>query len=360
MNRGSSSAHFVLGAEVGFSQLLDLSDGQGNSTEVHERLADLKRGGVDATIRVMESVMNNLQELYECSLDARWLPSEALPLMHTVYRAFSQNQLRKLELRCQDIEELGNPATMCHLINLRELSLEIVGPPKYSPSEQAQMIQMAEFMSKLDLCSFSLSTSPHPDYSAFFAALGRFPHLRKLVLRVDLGEKSLSDPYHLLRFLHQVSPQLESFQFQPRFSDRNYVSLFASLAQAPCILSDLQALTISNVPDFDLVLSLLRRSQDTIVDVTIEDSLDLQQLQEIVFALTHNGKGALKTLCIEIQVLSPAVFDLLSRRLPNLHDLRVVYRAIGGSYLDGDEYEVHPLIEDAVRGLASISPQTMS
>ncbi|KAL4263352.1 hypothetical protein AB1N83_005004 [Pleurotus pulmonarius] len=328
-------------------KLQNLSDGQENSTQVHERLADLKRGGIDATIRVMESAMNNLQELYECSLDARWLPSEALPLMHAVYRTFSQNQLRKLELRCQDIEELGNPATMCHLINLRELSLEIVGPPKHSPSEQAQMIQMAEFMSKLDLCSFSLSTSPHSDYSAFFAALGRFPHLRKLVLRVDLSEESLSDPYPLLCFLHRVSPQLESFQFQPRFSDRNYVSLFASLIQAPYILSDLQTLTISNVLDFDLVLSLLRRNKETIVDVTLADSLDLQQLQEIVFTLAHNGKGTLKTLYIEIQVLSPAVFDLLSRRLPNLRDLQVVYNAIGGSYLDDDEREVHPPIEDA-------------
>ncbi|KAF4582715.1 hypothetical protein EYR40_002639 [Pleurotus pulmonarius] len=327
-------------------KLQNLSDSQENSTQVHERLADLKRGGIDATIRVMESAMNNLQELYECSLDARWLPSEALPLMHAVYRTFSQNQLRKLELRCQDIEELGNPATMCHLINLRELSLEIVGPPKHSPSEQAQMIQMAEFMSKLDLCSFSLSTSPHSDYSAFFAALGRFPHLRKLVLRVDLSEESLSDPYPLLCFLHRVSPQLESFQFQPRFSDRNYVSLFASLIQAPYILSDLQTLTISNVPDFDLVLSLLRRSKETIAAVTLEDSLDLQQLQEIVLALTHDGKGTLKTLGIKIQVLSPAIFDLLSRRLPNLRDLQVVYNAIGGSYLDDDEREVHPPIED--------------
>ncbi|KDQ22870.1 hypothetical protein PLEOSDRAFT_1091088, partial [Pleurotus ostreatus PC15] len=158
-----------------------------------------------ATIRAMESVMNNLQELYECRLDTRWLPSEALPF---ICQAFSQNEL---ELRCQDIRELGNLATMAHLSNLQELES---WPAQDSPSET---IQIAEFLSKLDVSSFSVHLATPRLPRLFFVALGPFPRLRKLVLGVDLSEKSLSDPFTLLRFLIVYLPLSEILRPQRRF-----------------------------------------------------------------------------------------------------------------------------------------------
>lgn len=312
------------------------------------QLAALLKGGPDATVKAMQSALENLRELYECVLDTRWSPLPGGTVLRSLLHTLSQNNLRKLDLRFHNFDVVDELVRI-PLKSLRELSLEFTCSPELR--HEVSIIRLTQCVNRVGphLTMFSLSTPPQFDYLAFFANLGEFPRLHKLVLRVALNHQ-ISSESPLLSFLRAVSPHLTTFEFHPRFSYLNDPLFFTSLRHTDDVLSDLQVLTLSNVSDFDLTLSLLRRSQETISELTVKNRLlEFSQVKALALAATHRSHSALRALHIEVQVLSPAVLDFIARCLPCLENLHILYKTVCGGYLDSNDHEISTTVDGAVR-----------
>ncbi|KAF4571675.1 hypothetical protein AB1N83_010009 [Pleurotus pulmonarius] len=316
-------------------------------TTVETQLAALLKGGPDVTVDAMQCALEKLRELYECVLDIRWSPLPVGRVLRSLFHTLSQNNLRKLDLRFHDFDVVDELIRI-PLKSLRELSLEFTCSPELR--HEVSVVRLTQFANRVGphLTMFSLSTPPQFDYSAFFANLGEFSRLHKLVLRVALSHQ-ISSESPLLSFLRAVSPHLTTFEFHPRFSYLSDPLFFTSLRHTEDVLSDLQVLTLSNVSDFDLTLSLLRRSQGTISELTVKSHLlEFSQVKALVLAATDCSHNALRALHVEVQVLSPAVLDFIARCLPCLENLHILYKTVCGGHLDPNDHETYTSADGAV------------
>ncbi|KAF4565397.1 hypothetical protein EYR36_001968 [Pleurotus pulmonarius] len=281
---------------------------------------------------MMETTLSNMLNIQTCTFNSTQVPAAAAPLIRVLQKTLSQS-VRKLVLECSRVYELQTLVnTTFQLKCIEDLSVILRFHPDSSPTQRHSdqrflANRLAPFVNALHptLRAFSITAARGVDYSTFLNALDVFPHLHQLSLQLDFDDQKLSEPNALIQFLHDNSSQLTSVTLHPSSSSDSPWGVFPSrLESDPQIFSNLRSLTIVDPPhDLELVYSLIERSKNTMKCLRVEGCrLDLPQIRQLGSTL---GSTPVVSLGLEVDALSPAVLDLLSKDLPRLESLSITF-----------------------------------
>ncbi len=284
---------------------------------------------------MMETTLSNMVNIQTCSFNSTQAPAAAEPLIRVLQKTLSQS-VRKLVLECSRVYELQTLVnTTFQLKRIEDLSVILRFHPDSSPTQRHSdqrflANRLAPFVNALHptLRSFSINAARGVDYSTFLDALDVFPRLHQLSLQLDFDDQNPSEPNALIQFLRDNSSQLTSVTLHPSSSSDCPWGVFTSrLELDPQIFSNLQSLTIVDPPhDLKFVYCLIARSKDTMKCLRVEKChLDLPQIRQLGSTL---GPTPVVSLGLEVDALSPAVLDLLSKELPRLESLSITFAQV--------------------------------
>ncbi|KAJ7119688.1 hypothetical protein C8R44DRAFT_706574 [Mycena epipterygia] len=245
--------------------------------------------------------------------------------------------LRKLTLHAQ----LGNFTNLLSTVdfdNLEELELNFDHDPGDVRADVALLRDsIAPFVNhfRRSLGTLLISSASKMDLSPLFYALAPFPRLRKFAAHVAFDSAHLSDPGGLVRILRTNSDTISSVQLGRSFAASSdealdlrstWSGLSTAMESDPAVLSNLAALKIPALRNFDATIACLRRSANTLTSLCLVDYfLTERELVELVQIFSHRPFDAgLKSLHIGVAYMTPDLLDFLASRLPGLLNLNLV------------------------------------
>ncbi|KAL4263476.1 hypothetical protein AB1N83_004804 [Pleurotus pulmonarius] len=322
------------------------------SLEVGVLKAQLTSGKAKHVVKAMQAAAANMSGLNECVVETRCLPPIAAPLFLTLSTVIVSN-LRKLDVQCS-AAELAT-LTTAGLKGLEEFRIALEfqacheSADALARDQQYLVTGLAALLNGLapSLSTLHLACYARLDLSPFFNALGVFPSLHQLSLHISLAPDLLSNPAALVHFLCQQSQQLRSVELLPQFYEPGphiWGDFFSRVAMVDRALSELDELKMFYPVDLDVVDDWISRSKETLKRLHLyRRFLSVPQVKHLglVFPRLHINLTALH---LEVHVLCPAIFDILSRHALTLESLNLVYQAVGGTYLssNGDEHQHSP------------------
>ncbi|KAF4577304.1 hypothetical protein EYR36_005291 [Pleurotus pulmonarius] len=330
--------------------------GSAFSLEVEAFRAQLNSGKAKHVVKAMQAAAANMSGLNECVVETRCLPPIAAPFFLTLSTVIVSN-LRKLDVQCSALELAT--LTTAGLRGLEEFRIALEfqacheSADALARDQQYLVTGLAALLNGLasSLSTLRLACYARLDLSPFFNALGVFPSLHQLSLHISLAPDLLSNPAALVHFLCQQSQQLRSVELLPQFYELGphiWGDFFSRVAMVERALSELDELKVFYPVDLDVVDDWISRSKETLKRLYLyRRFLSLPQVKHLglVFPRLHINLTALH---LEVHVLCPAIFDILSRHTLSLQSLNLVYQAVGGTYLssNGDEHQHSPHAAD--------------
>lgn len=321
------------------------------SLEVGIYKSQLISGKVKHVVQAMQAAVANMSGLNECVVVTRCVPPIAASFFSTLGTVIAGN-LRKLDVQCSAIELAA--LTAAGLEGLEELRITLKFQARESTDalvrdQQYLVTGLAALLNGLapSLSTLHFACCTRLDLSPFFTALGVLPSLHQLSLHIFLASDLLSNPAALVRFLCQQSQHLCSVELLPRFYEPGphiWGDFTSQVALDERALSGLDELKVSYPVDLDVVDAWISRSKATLKRLYLHRRIfSLPQVKHLALAFSRLDIN-LTALHLEVHVLCPAIFDILSRNVLTLRSLNLVYQVVGGIYVSsrGDEREHSP------------------
>ncbi|KAJ8516711.1 hypothetical protein ONZ45_g6004 [Pleurotus djamor] len=185
------------------------------------------------------------------------------------------------------------------------------------------------------LTSLHLLSPYHLGTDELFDKFGRFPRLTRLVLCPLWVDGSLNTT-PILKFISEQTPHLADLSLIPQSKHAFWTPFITQLKDQSLPLPQLKALSLSHPPDdFDVVLTLIRHTLDTLECLSLQECrLSYDKFLALATTLGGAPSSRISSLTLDVEILCPAILDTLYRQLPGLQSLEVVYKGIGGTYLN--------------------------
>ncbi|KAG6833345.1 hypothetical protein H0H87_008521 [Tephrocybe sp. NHM501043] len=238
--------------------------------------------------------------------------------------------LRELILHTTFMELLGMLAGTT-LLGLDELDLTFEQDAFPTPSDVVANLAISITAFAPHINTLKICSRAYQDHSQFFMAIGPFPKLRHLSLRVQFDGSNLSDSSGINQMLRQHRPTLHDLEVLPEFWDVESVSQTIAWAafQEQCLLdldqwpTGLQMLTIP-ATDLPTTMSLVRPVAATLTSLRLAYKyLTYLEVADVV-DLFHRQPKDMKHLSLDVRLATPNLLNLLARKLPGLLSLTLV------------------------------------
>jgi hypothetical protein len=245
--------------------------------------------------------------------------------------------LRKLTLHAQ-LDNFSALLSTVDFENLEELELFLDHDNVVSP-RSADLLRdtIAPFVNhfRRSIGSLLISSASKVDLSPLLEALDEMPHLHKFVGCFAFDTAHLSDPRGLVKILRTNSETLTGVEIGWSFAaaldeEHQPISTWGAFSAAvvaePGALGNLRSLKIPVLQTFDVILTCLRRSANTLTSLCLVDHfLREQELVDLVQVFAHRPFDAgLQTLHIGLADITVGLLDLLANKIPGLQSLGLV------------------------------------
>ncbi|KAJ8494405.1 hypothetical protein ONZ45_g13243 [Pleurotus djamor] len=330
--------------------------------EIREKTQRTEHGKTADLRAEIESAITYMVNITDCVLYLRSSASEIRPFMDRLFNTLNASNLRKLVLECDSTTLLATIIESVQLKHLEELDLEL----EFSPGGDAVMAYVVD---KLPPWINSMSPNLTSLYFLFpwtndsvslFDGLGDFPRLTRIALRplwISGSSKQLDDPTPFLNFIsRQNTPQLNDVSLLPHIQRLLWAPLLAQLDENSQLLTRLKKLTLSHLPDdFQLILALIRRTVNTLECLALEECrLGFKQITALAMTVGGAPSNRLHSLTVDVEILCTAVLDVFNKHLPFLQSLSIVFKDVGGTYLDAYGFEAEPSEPETISASESI------
>ncbi|KAG6902694.1 hypothetical protein C0995_012834 [Termitomyces sp. Mi166 len=291
------------------------------------------------TNELMSSMINALKgmtNVTECEFQWRDMPinAQTLSFLSSARAAFNSN-LSKLVLHTR-VSRFDQILTFADFRQLTELELHF----EYDPSTERDigvinediLIQsVAPFINRLQdtLHTLTIASVARCDHSTFLRALGPFPNLRTLTLQMQFNDtKYLRDPSSLGNLLLRHKAFLTTLAIRPNYDEGFAKALAAWQAVSDACTADLsyfsnlESLTFPAL-DLPTMMSLIRYAPAHLNTLCLFGRfLTFDELASVIGVL--GSRADLRTLSLDIDILSSEMFSLLANTFPTLHSLTIV------------------------------------
>ncbi|KAH6916377.1 hypothetical protein BKA70DRAFT_1419288 [Coprinopsis sp. MPI-PUGE-AT-0042] len=258
--------------------------------------------------------------------------------LSTARLSFGSN-LRKLTLHT-NIPKFHSVFQLTDFEHLDDLDLHFDYSSLEDKSDEHLMKSIAPFVnSRRDsLTSLAISSASWADLSPFFSAIGPFPSLRKISLHIYFDATHLSNPASLLDFLCSHDSTLLHVELRQRTPDHNFKDqdtlvalrertwepIHRKLAHDQRLLRNMESLMIPCMTTGS-TLPIIQRSLTHLESLSLLDrKLDDDELDRVLRALAPRS-FELRHLHVEVRTLTEHVLEKLSKMLPGLRSLVLVY-----------------------------------
>ncbi|KAG6852849.1 hypothetical protein C0991_008594 [Blastosporella zonata] len=297
-------------------------------------------------VRSMIKAVKCMTNVTEYEFQWRDMPvnPETLSLLSSTRAAFHSN-LTKLVIRCR-ISLFNKIMSFTDFRDLTELELHF----DYDPStdkdigytnEKFLLDSIAPFINHLTptLHSFTISSAAKGDHSSFLRALGPFPVLRSLNLRISIETEYLSDPAAINDLLLRHKSYLTNVSVRPDCKDGPIKALAAWPAvSALCManlswLNNLESLSFP-APHLPTMLALIHYAPAHLTSLALFGSfLGEAEVATVIGVL--GARSNMQALSLDVKEISPELFALLANTFPLLHSLTLVLETSPDLYHPG-------------------------
>jgi len=321
------------------------------------RKLDEERHAIQA---MTTDLVGNFRNVTRYTIVTRYRPHHAnlSPFLAIAWKSFGSN-LRQLTLDAPlGVFEMLI-TTSGHFDALEDLNLRFSTDvaTEDTAEDMATMLRLVvPFINSLSssLCSLTILSSAFQDHTLFFHSLGHFPKLLSFALYIAFNPPLISDPSGLTHILNDHAETLQYVTLQPHISFRlppsseaesdsvsahqHFSRWMVASSSNEVLFTNLRSLAICPATslfhwtDLDTIRIYVRRSQDTLTSLVLGDGfLTYYEVDYLVSTFTHRPANAgLKTLHLCTHSLNPQLFDLLSRKLPGLDVLNLVFKSLVG------------------------------
>ncbi|KAG6812048.1 hypothetical protein H0H92_004632 [Tricholoma furcatifolium] len=266
-----------------------------------------------------------------------------VPFLASVFRS----NLRKLalDISLENVANLFAPCSAPHSIEELDLVIRVDNPASDHASILVDHLAPAIGRLRHSLRHLAIQAWEPLDFSPLFHALDLLPLLSHLTLAIPVEAPHLGCPDGLSTFLTRQSLTLRAltlratqYSGQGLDSDSSSLSSWLGAVLMDVDIPHLRTLDISSgLFPFSAALVALARFKSTIVNLVLTGCYhtyaDVESVLEAFKRRPRNER--LESLRLGSVVLTPALFDLLSRELPYLTRLDLLARDVSGHTDEG-------------------------
>ena len=297
--------------------------------------------------QALVAAVKHMSNVTEVTIDG-WYDPSARSFFTAAWKSFGAN-LKTLTLggNLQSIKFLVLSLNSISLTVLEELSLDFTGfDPHFDEDDFFVLEQtIAPFVDSLAPQLRRLSISPwagQPILSPLFAnILSEFPLLSHFTMRGAPFQTFAQDRSAFTSFLKRQSATIRAVDlvFGPTYvpayniHERHAVEWMEEVGTDETILAGLETLQMcpTSLPEgFRAFLSFIQHSVNTLTSLAIRyRTLSHQEITEVVTIFSHHSLNPrLVSLRLDLSVLEPSLFDLLSFHLPGLRYLSLHLKGV--------------------------------